>query len=75
MKFNPKITELAPWLQNIHLPDGSQTAPDHFLGDFPAFKWEKIKNAVPEDLNGTRVLDVACNAGFYSLELANGGHK
>ena len=31
--------ELAPWFHNLHLPDGSQTAPTHPLGDFPAFKW------------------------------------
>ncbi len=68
-----KIKDLAPWFHNIHLPDGNQTAPDHFLGDFPGFKWKKIAPAIPEDLTGWRVLDIGCNAGFYSVELARRG--
>lgn len=68
-----KIEALAPWFHNIHLPDGSQTAPDHFLGDFPSFKWKNIKNSIPQDLTGWKVLDIGCNAGFYSLELAKRG--
>jgi len=75
---NPHATEsavaaLAPWFHNLHLPDGVQTAPDHFLGDFPSFKWREIASHVPEDLHGWRVLDVGCNAGFYSFELASRG--
>ncbi|MFW5726539.1 MAG: TIGR04290 family methyltransferase [bacterium] len=67
------ITELSPWFHNIHLPDGAQTAPDHFLGDFPAFKWEEIAPELPWDLSGKKVLDVGCNAGFYSIQLARRG--
>ncbi len=68
-----QIKNLGPWFHNIHLPDGSQTAPDHFLGDFPAFKWEEIKDVIPIDLSGKEVLDIGCNAGFYSLKLAQRG--
>jgi tRNA (mo5U34)-methyltransferase len=65
---------LGPWFHNLHLPGGVQTAPDHFLGgDFPRFKWLQIAPHVPEDLSGWRVLDVGCNAGFYSFELARRG--
>lgn len=46
-----------------------QTAPDHFLGDYPAFKCNGFKHVVPEDLGGRSVLDVGCNAGFYALEM------
>lgn len=73
MATQDKIKELAPWFHNIHLPDGSETAPNHFLGDFPNFKWKNIKGSIPEDLNGWKVLDIGCNAGFYSLELAKRG--
>jgi len=48
---------------------GVQTAPDHFLGDYPAFKWKGFQQVVPEDLEGRSVLDVGCNAGFYSIEM------
>lgn len=73
MSVTAEIENLRPWFHNIHLPDGSQTATDHFLGDFPKFKWDKIKTAVPEDLSGWQVLDIGCNAGFYSIELAKRG--
>ena len=73
MSVKEEIKELSPWFHNIHLPDGTETAPDHFLGDFPSFKWENIKNSIPEDLSGWKVLDIGCNAGFYSIELAKRG--
>lgn len=73
MTIKEEIKLLEPWFHNIHLPDGNETAPNHFLGDFPFFKWEKIKKSVPEDLSGWRVLDIGCNAGFYSIELAKRG--
>jgi tRNA (mo5U34)-methyltransferase len=69
-----QIEALAPWFHNLHLPDGTQTAPDHFLGDdFPGFKWREIAPVIPEKLNGWRVLDIGCNAGYYSFELAKRG--
>jgi tRNA (mo5U34)-methyltransferase len=69
-----EIDALGPWFHNLHLPGGVQTVPDHFLGgDFPRFKWQEIAGCVPADLSGWRVLDVGCNAGFYSFELARRG--
>lgn len=68
-----QIDRLGPWFHNIHLPDGTQTAPGHFLGDFPSFKWRQIAPHLPEDLAGWRALDIGCNAGFYSIELARRG--
>jgi tRNA (mo5U34)-methyltransferase len=65
--------ELAPWFHNLHLPGGRRTAPDHPLGDFPAFKWKQIAPHLPADLRGARALDIGCNAGFYSFELARRG--
>jgi tRNA (mo5U34)-methyltransferase len=67
------IADLGPWFHNLHLPDGRQTAPEHPLGDFPAFKWEQIAGCLPADLSGARALDIGCNAGFYSFELARRG--
>jgi tRNA (mo5U34)-methyltransferase len=68
-----EIAALAPWFHNLHLPDGRQTAPDHYFGDFPAFKWREIADHIPPDLSGWRALDIGCNAGFYSFELARRG--
>lgn len=68
------IERLGPWFHNLHLPGGVQTVPEHFIGgDFPRFKWLQIAPHIPADLTGWRVLDVGCNAGFYSFELARRG--
>lgn len=67
-----EIAALAPWFHNIAI-DGIATAPDHFLGDYPAVKWARFAHAIPEDLTGRSVLDIGCNAGFYSLEMKRRG--
>jgi tRNA (mo5U34)-methyltransferase len=64
---------LGPWFHNLHLPDGTQTAPSHPLGDFPRVKWRQVAPHVPQDLTGLQALDIGCNAGFYSFELARRG--
>lgn len=70
-----EIDRLSPWFHNLHLPGGLKTAPDHFLGDFPSFKWNQLKEHVPDDLAGWNILDIGCNAGFYSFELAKRGAR
>ena len=70
-----EVARLAPWFHNLHLPTGVQTAPDHPLGDFPRFKWEQLAGVLPEDLDGATALDIGCNAGYYSFELARRGAK
>src|SRR3954471_18092473 len=69
------VAALGPWFHNLHLPNGIQTAPDHPLGDFPTVKWKQIEPYIPDDLTGVSVLDVGCNAGFYSFELARRGAR
>ncbi len=67
-----RIAELAPWFHNLDL-GGVRTAPEHFLFDYPAVKWQRFSHLLPADLRGRRVLDIGCNAGFYSLALARRG--
>jgi tRNA (mo5U34)-methyltransferase len=67
-----RIEALGPWFHNLDLA-GVATAPDHFLGDYPAFKWKAFSDAIPKDLRGWTVLDIGCNAGFYSLEMKRRG--
>src|SRR5215203_2747499 len=69
------IAALGHWFHNLHLPDGTQTAPDHPLGDFPSYKWRHLSEHIPQDLTGWKVLDIGCNAGFYGFELAKRGGK
>ena len=68
-----RVQALAPWFQNIRLDHGIQTAPDHFLGDYPAFKFAGFAQVLPPDLEGRSVLDIGCNAGFYSIEMKRRG--
>src|SRR5690349_10471668 len=67
-----RIQDFGEWFQNLRL-DGVQTAPNHFLGDYPAIKWQAFAHAIPSDLTGWSVLDVGCNAGFYSHEMKRRG--
>src|SRR5689334_16211584 len=67
-----RVRELGDWFQNIDL-HGIPSAPNHFLGDYPAVKWQRFAHAIPDDLTGKSVLDIGCNAGFYSLEMARRG--
>ncbi|HEX2492414.1 MAG TPA: TIGR04290 family methyltransferase [Steroidobacter sp.] len=68
-----EIEALGPWFHNLHLPDGLETAPDHRFGDFPQFKWRRIADSIPQSLADWSVLDIGCNAGFYSIELGRRG--
>jgi tRNA (mo5U34)-methyltransferase len=67
-----RIEALAPWFHNINL-GGTWTAPDHFLGDYPGRKFQRFAQALPADLTGKSVLDIGCNAGFYSIEMKRRG--
>jgi tRNA (mo5U34)-methyltransferase len=63
---------LGPWFHNIEL-NGVWTAPQHFLGDYPAVKWRSFAAAIPQNLAGKSVLDIGCNGGFYSIEMKKRG--
>ena len=51
-----KIDELGPWFHNMRL-GGVQTAPQHFLGNYPEVKFASFRVALPADLTGKTVLD------------------
>ncbi len=67
-----RVRSLGQWFHNLDLR-GVKTAPDHFLGDYPNIKWQRFAHAVPDDLTGKSVLDIGCNAGFYSIEMKKRG--
>jgi tRNA (mo5U34)-methyltransferase len=66
-----RIEALAPWFHNIKL-GGVWTAPNHFLGDYPGAKFRRFERSLP-DVRGKCVLDIGCNAGFYSIEMKRRG--
>jgi len=71
-QIQENIQKLGKWFHNINLR-GVQTAPDHFLGDYPSVKFKGFAHAIPKDLTGKTVLDIGCNAGFYSIEMKKRG--
>lgn len=71
-QIRERVSELGTWFHNIDL-GGVQTAPNHFLGDYPSIKWRNFRQSIPDDLSGKTVLDVGCNGGFYSLQMKQRG--
>src|SRR3982750_2796237 len=71
-ELRSRIEGLGPWFHNMNL-DGIWTAPDHFLGDYPSEKFRRFAPHLPADLGGRSVLDIGCNAGFYSIEMKRRG--
>src|SRR6187200_3274900 len=71
-QIEKQVRQLGPWFHNLNLA-GIQTAPDHFLGDYPSVKWRLFEHAIPANLEGKTVLDVGCNGGFYSIEMKRRG--
>jgi tRNA (mo5U34)-methyltransferase len=71
-EIRARVAALGPWFHNLDL-NGVRTAPQHFLGDYPAVKWRRFAAAIAPDLSGCSVLDIGCNAGFYAIEMKRRG--
>ncbi len=71
-EIRSRVQALGTWFHNLDL-DGVATAPEHFLADYPNNKFRQFAHALPERLDGRSVLDIGCNAGFYSLEMKRRG--
>ena len=71
-----ELERLEPWFHYIELDQGLATKSRSAFGEplqHPRPTWEKVKACLPEDLTGQTVLDVGCNAGFYSIEMKRRG--
>jgi tRNA (mo5U34)-methyltransferase len=65
------VRALEPWFQQIDLGHGIKTKRRSTATepiDHPADTWNIIKDCLRENLDGRSVLDVGCNAGFYTIE-------
>ncbi|MFN2576752.1 MAG: DUF1698 domain-containing protein [Pyrinomonadaceae bacterium] len=71
-----EVRRLDPWFHCIDLGDGLVTKSKSAIGEpveHPRPTWEKVRVCLPDDLSGKSVLDVGCNAGFYSIEMKRRG--
>jgi tRNA (mo5U34)-methyltransferase len=71
-QIETRVRALGEWFHNLDLR-GVQTAPNHFLGDYPRARWSRLAHAIPQDLRGKTVLDIGCNGGFYAIEMKRRG--
>jgi tRNA (mo5U34)-methyltransferase len=71
-RVRDRIAALGPWFHHMRV-GGVWTAPEHFLGDYPAVKWRHYEDALPRDMRGKTVLDIGCNAGFFSQAMKRRG--
>ncbi len=73
-RVEAEVRRLGPWFHDLDL-GGVRTAPDHPLGGFLGDLWSTVEAAFPADMTGKRVLDIGCNAGFYSFQLRRRGAR
>src|SRR5438105_14609512 len=75
-EISSQLQKLQPWFHRIDLGGGIFTKTKSAFGEpveHPQPTWETVKVCLPEDLSGKSVLDVGCNAGFYSVEMKRRG--
>jgi tRNA (mo5U34)-methyltransferase len=70
------VARLEPWFHLIDLGQGVVTKTRSAAGeevDHPRGEWEVIKRHLPRNLSGKTLIDVGCNAGFFSFEAKRRG--
>ena len=65
-----KVGRFKTWYHNISL-NGVPTNPAN--PSYPESRWKLIEPHVPRDLTGKTVLDLGCNAGYFSIKLRQRG--
>ncbi|MGH9967892.1 MAG: DUF1698 domain-containing protein [Pyrinomonadaceae bacterium] len=71
-----ELKRLEPWFHCIDLGEGLTTKTESVMGepvDHPHGPWQVIQKCLPGDLRGKSLLDVGCNAGFYSIQAKRRG--
>jgi tRNA (mo5U34)-methyltransferase len=71
-----ELKRLEPWFHCIDLGGGLTTKTESVMGepvDHPHEPWQIIQKCLPRDLQGKSLLDVGCNAGFYSIQAKHRG--
>ena len=72
------VREVGPWFHQVDLGGGIRTrdiapADGPQPLDHPQLRWGAVKNVLPADCSGLRILDLGCADGFFSVEMARRG--
>jgi tRNA (mo5U34)-methyltransferase len=60
------IRVMGPWYHNLTIAGIDTNSSDR---DYPARRWQHFKPFVQSDLSGKTVLDIGCDAGYFSIEM------
>jgi len=71
-KITKTIKRLGPWYQNVNIYGIQTVGKKEPYSSVVSVQtvFNNIKSFIPTSLNGLRVLDLGCNAGFHSLNMA-----
>ena len=75
-----KVTEIGPWFHSIDVGENVRTReiaplPGPQPDDHPRKRWADLREAIPTDLSGKRILDIGCADGFFTIEFAQRGAR
>jgi 2-polyprenyl-3-methyl-5-hydroxy-6-metoxy-1,4-benzoquinol methylase len=75
MSLEQDLQNLGPWFHTFII-NGISTKPNienQWTANYPDNLWQMIKPLIPFDLKGKKVLDIGCDAGYLSFEMAKMG--
>lgn len=77
-ELKDEALRLGDWFHQIELTPGVRTrdlapSPGPQPVDHPRQRWDVIREELPADLSGQRVLDIGCAEGFFAIEMARRG--
>lgn len=67
-----QINQLGSWFHNINL-NGVPTNPTK--PDYPESRWQLLEPYFPKNMKNKTLLDLGCNAGYFSIKMKEKGAK